>query len=70
MASAAGLLIEVDGGGGVGIELTCQVCGKVEQVDKWRPEYEEVQEGKEPPYICASCEAKIRAEIQHHPAEG
>jgi len=54
----------------VSIELTCQVCGKVEQVDKWRPEYEEVQEGKKPPYICASCEAKIRAEIQHHPAEG
>lgn len=52
------------------IELKCQVCGKVEKVAKWSREYEEVQEGKEPPYICASCQAKIQAEVRHHPPEG
>lgn len=57
----------MDGGGPVSIELRCQVCGKVEKVAKWRQEYEEVQGGKVPPYICSSCQTRIQAELRNHP---
>lgn len=46
------------------LEVVCQICGAKASVSKWEPEYKEVREGKSPPYICPSCQDRIRAEAQ------
>jgi len=44
------------------VELTCQICGQKVTIAEWTEEYERLKSHPDTPYICPSCQEKIRRE--------
>ena len=47
------------------MELRCTVCGAVKDVEKWQEEYEKAREHAKEPFICETCQERIRRDAQN-----
>ncbi|MCL8208682.1 MAG: DUF2197 domain-containing protein [Actinomycetia bacterium] len=44
--------------------IRCTVCGKAFAVAKWNEAYERLRQHQTEPYVCDTCQARIRREAQ------
>ncbi len=48
------------------MQVRCQICGAITDVQEWKKEFEELKHGAEHPYICRPCQQKIQNEAKEH----
>lgn len=44
------------------MQVTCQICGRKHTLAAWSEEYEKLKSAPQHPYICHTCQEKIRSE--------
>jgi uncharacterized protein YlaI len=47
------------------MEVKCQVCGKSVILETWSAEYEQMKQSPQHPFICRTCQDRIRSEAKN-----
>ncbi|PSR33546.1 MAG: DUF2197 domain-containing protein [Sulfobacillus benefaciens] len=47
------------------MEVKCQVCGKSVILETWSAEYEQLKQSPQHPFICRTCQDRIRSEAKN-----
>lgn len=50
--------------GGIAMQVRCQICGTVSEVEVWTKEYQLLKYSPDHPYICHTCQQKIQVEAK------